>query len=109
MKSCATQILTYIVQQDVRNSAIQIFGHTILVELFALDNQFSGTIPKLVDTMISIQYLSLGDNTFSGPIPGELYKCNKLNKLYLLDNHFNGTLSTCIDELPGLEYSETPF
>jgi hypothetical protein len=54
-----------------------IFELTELSEFDLFDNQLSGTIPTLVDRMIS---------NFNGAIPEELYQCKKLNALLFPDN-----------------------
>lgn len=73
--------------------------HCELVNLF--DNKFSGTIPKIVNTLTTMTAFLLGRNEFSGTIP-DLSNLKKMRHLDLSYNKFSGTVGPWLKELDNL-------
>jgi hypothetical protein len=75
--------------------------HCELVNLY--DNQFSGTIPVIMNTLTTMTALLLGKNQFSGSVP-DLSNLKKMRQLDLSDNKFTGTIGPWLKELDNLAW-----
>jgi hypothetical protein len=63
---------------------------------------FSGYIPNNIDSLQSLQVLSLVGNKYTGRIPESLGNIRTLTTLWLRDNDFEGEIPTSITTLPML-------
>ena len=73
-----------------------------LRELDLGDNQLEGPI-HLEDIPLGLEYLSLNDNSFQGPVPSELGEFRRLRFLYLQDSGLSGRLPLELMNLQQLE------
>jgi hypothetical protein len=77
-----------------------------LTSLFLNNNHLNGSFPVLISSISHLQQLSLGHNSFAGPLPNSLCSKNmKLISFSLETNHFHGTLPSCLSStLSQLKY-----
>ncbi|ONH94822.1 hypothetical protein PRUPE_7G032800 [Prunus persica] len=70
---------------------------------YLLNNSLSGTIPRSLGSLTSLQFLGLSSNKFSGEVPS-LKNCTNLNIFDLGDNKFSGLILVFIGEsMPNLQ------
>uniref|UniRef100_A0A0D9XPE7 non-specific serine/threonine protein kinase n=1 Tax=Leersia perrieri TaxID=77586 RepID=A0A0D9XPE7_9ORYZ len=62
-------------------------------------NNFTGTLPNLIEHFTSLRTLELNDNKLSGRIPPGIGKCTRLSTLHIYNNHLNGSVPTEIGVL----------
>lgn len=75
--------------------------HCELVNLY--DNQFSGSIPAIVNTLKPLTAFLLGKNQFSGTVP-DLSNLKRMRHLDLSENQFSGTIGPWLKELDNLAW-----
>ncbi|KAG6634333.1 probable LRR receptor-like serine/threonine-protein kinase At1g53430 isoform X1 [Carya illinoinensis] len=99
--------LTNLIQLDLTRNYINgsippSFAQLPLVNLSLLGNRLSGTIPKEIGDITSLEQLVLEDNQLSGPLPESLGKLSNLKRLVLSANDFNGTIPETFGNLKNL-------
>nr|Q8GRU6.1 RecName: Full=Leucine-rich repeat receptor-like kinase protein HAR1; AltName: Full=Protein HYPERNODULATION ABERRANT ROOT FORMATION 1; Flags: Precursor [Lotus japonicus]CAD42335.1 hypernodulation aberrant root formation protein [Lotus japonicus]CAD42336.1 hypernodulation aberrant root formation protein [Lotus japonicus]CAE45593.1 hypernodulation aberrant root protein [Lotus japonicus]BAC41327.1 LRR receptor-like kinase [Lotus japonicus]BAC41331.1 LRR receptor-like kinase [Lotus japonicus] len=68
-------------------------------------NLFSGQFPGNITVgMTELEALDAYDNSFSGPLPEEIVKLEKLKYLHLAGNYFSGTIPESYSEFQSLEF-----
>jgi len=72
----------------------------ISVGLF--DVGITGRIPRAIGELRNLQFLHLGRNNLSGPIPVELFRCTRLVEIDLSENSFTGPIPAGFGELTNL-------
>lgn len=75
-----------------------------LVHLSLLGNRVSGTIPKELGDMITLEELVLEGNQLEGSIPPELGKLTNLRRLLANGNYLTGKLPDSLGNLQNLTY-----
>ncbi|CAJ2646902.1 unnamed protein product [Trifolium pratense] len=84
---------------------IELFSLSSLTNLLNLSkNSLSGSLPKEVGKLLSINMLDVSENHLSGDIPRTIGECIDLEYLYLQGNSFNGTIPSSLSSLKGLQY-----
>jgi Leucine-rich repeat (LRR) protein len=64
------------------------------------DNNFTGTIPSTLGSLVSLEQMLLFNNALVGPIPAELAQCQNLKVLELEYNQLVGDIGLVINMLP---------
>jgi Leucine-rich repeat (LRR) protein len=64
------------------------------------DNNFSGTIPSTLGSLVSLEHILFDNNALVGPIPTELAQCQNLKTLSLGVNQLTGDIGPVINMLP---------
>ncbi|KAK2427379.1 putative LRR receptor serine/threonine-protein kinase [Trifolium repens] len=102
------QKLQYITlyQNNLRGAIpLEIFSIPSLSNLLDLSlNSFSGSLPKEVGMLKSINWLDVSENHLSGEIPRTISECISLEYLLLQGNSFNGSIPFSLASLKGLRY-----
>ncbi|XP_042411648.1 probable LRR receptor-like serine/threonine-protein kinase At1g53440 isoform X1 [Zingiber officinale] len=75
-----------------------------LVHLSLLGNRVSGTIPKELGGMITLEELVIEGNQLEGSIPAELGKLTNLRRLLANGNYLTGELPDSLGNLQNLTY-----
>ncbi|KAI4321801.1 hypothetical protein MLD38_035141 [Melastoma candidum] len=70
--------------------------------LSALGNRFSGTIPKEIGDISTLEELVLNDNLLQGSLHPNLGKLSRLRRLVLSGNNFTGTIPESFSHLQNL-------
>ncbi|KAL4196312.1 hypothetical protein AMTRI_Chr04g245620 [Amborella trichopoda] len=110
-------LLSSLQKPDLRNQhqgpiPASIGGLTFLVELrlsrlnvLQLDgNQLSGSIPESLGSLLSLEWLDLGENKLEGSIPSTLINLSCLNVLQLYGNQLSGSIPEYLGSLLSLEH-----
>ncbi|CAN6692757.1 unnamed protein product [Malus baccata var. baccata] len=73
------------------------------IELFLVDtNQIYGSIPSGIGNLVSLEWLFLGNNSFTGNIPSDIGKLSNLGKLDIFMNNLSGNIPTSLGNLTRL-------
>ncbi|KAM2033685.1 hypothetical protein ACFX1T_015534 [Malus domestica] len=79
-------------------------GFSRLTEFSVSENYFNGTIlPSVFANSCSLVDLDLSENSFSGAVPAEISKCQRLVKLDLWGNKFTGPIPSEIGSISSLQ------
>ncbi|XP_009338809.1 probable LRR receptor-like serine/threonine-protein kinase At1g74360 [Pyrus x bretschneideri] len=79
-------------------------GFGRLTEFSASENYFNGAIlPSVFANNCSLVDLDLSENSFSGAVPAEISKCQRLVKLDLWGNKFTGPIPSEIGSISSLQ------
>ena len=71
--------------------------------LFLSANKLKGMIPSsLGDSLHRLQFLNLGDNRLTGPVPASFVSLTNLKQLSLHRNKLSGAVPKCIESMGGL-------
>ncbi|XP_023640694.1 receptor like protein 30 isoform X2 [Capsella rubella] len=73
------------------------------------DNRFNGPIPEYILPSSNLSFLDLGDNKFDGQIPESISKFLKLEMLDLSNNKLEGKVPGCLRRLKSLRLSHNSF
>ncbi|XP_075669240.1 receptor-like protein EIX2 [Castanea sativa] len=65
-------------------------------------NNFTGSIPASIGSLIDLTYLHLYDNKFSGKLPSSLKNCKELVTIDIGENEFVGSMPSWIGQLSNL-------
>ncbi|XP_050248564.1 receptor-like protein EIX2 [Quercus robur] len=63
------------------------------------NNNFTGSIPASIGSLIDLRYLHLYDNKFSGKLPSSLKNCKKPVTIDIGENEFVGSIPSWIGQL----------
>ncbi|WOG89745.1 hypothetical protein DCAR_0208984 [Daucus carota subsp. sativus] len=89
--------------QNYVNGTIPIsFGQLPLKTLTLLDNRISGSIPREIANIDTLEELILEDNQLGGTLPPELGNLRSLKRLLLSSNNFIGTIPETYSALKNL-------
>ncbi|KAK4575903.1 hypothetical protein RGQ29_026742 [Quercus rubra] len=66
------------------------------------NNNFIGSIPASIGSLIDLRYLHLHDNKFSGKLPSSLKNCKELVTIDIGENEFVGSIPSWIGQLSNL-------
>ncbi|KAK1375422.1 putative LRR receptor-like serine/threonine-protein kinase [Heracleum sosnowskyi] len=89
--------------QNYVNGTIPIsFGQLPLKTLGLLDNRISGSIPREIANIDTLEELILEDNQLGGTLPPELGNLKSLRRLLLSSNNFIGTIPESFGALKNL-------
>jgi Leucine-rich repeat (LRR) protein len=75
--------------------------HVVALDLAG--NNVVGSIPKTIDSLDNLEYLSFSQDTLTGSIPSELCNITTLKYLFLNKNKLSGDLPTSFSNLTNLE------
>mmetsp|Transcript_47896 Transcript_47896/g.116504 ORF Transcript_47896/g.116504 Transcript_47896/m.116504 type:complete len:111 (-) Transcript_47896:854-1186(-) len=74
-----------------------------LAVLYAMENNFSSTLPSTLSDMVRLEELFLNGNSLFGAIPSELGRLDRsLKNLHLHCNFITGTIPSSLAQLTGL-------
>ena len=76
-------------------------GH--VTEIYLIDNNLSGTIPRELGTLSKLQWLFLARNGLSGSIPQDLGNLSNLRILMLSSNELTGSIPARFGNMAALE------
>ncbi|XP_058198866.1 putative receptor-like protein kinase At3g47110 isoform X2 [Rhododendron vialii] len=76
---------------------------TTLQQLFADNNQISGSIPEGIINLIGLTRLGIFANSITGEIPEGIGKLERLQYLYLFDNRISGSVPETIGNITNLQ------
>ncbi|XP_023879448.1 receptor-like protein EIX1 [Quercus suber] len=65
-------------------------------------NNFTGSIPASIGSLIDLMYLHLYDNKFSGKLPSSLKNCKEMVTIDIGENEFGGSMPSWIGQLSNL-------
>ena len=77
-----------------------------VTEICLSDKYLSGSIPRELGQLASLQKLALYNNQLSGSIPKELEQLASLKKLWLKDNQLSGSIPKELGQLASLQKLE---
>ncbi|CBI37168.3 unnamed protein product, partial [Vitis vinifera] len=81
-----------------------VFGNLGKLEFLSLtDNSFRGPLSSNISRLSKLQKLRLGTNQFSGPIPEEIGTLSDLQMLEMYNNSFEGQIPSSIGQLRKLQ------
>ncbi|XP_059664217.1 probable LRR receptor-like serine/threonine-protein kinase At1g53430 [Cornus florida] len=78
------------------------FAQLPLTILSILGNRISGSIPKEIGDIATLEQLVLEDNQLGGPLPSNLGSLSHLSRVLLSANNFTGTLPETFSNLKNL-------
>ena len=78
-----------------------------LKELFAYTNDFTGTIPSQLGSLVKLERLVIGQNNFHGPLPTQLNNLVNLKELSIYHENSEGELNGKIPALSKLTHLES--
>ncbi|XP_017252407.1 probable LRR receptor-like serine/threonine-protein kinase At1g53440 isoform X2 [Daucus carota subsp. sativus] len=78
------------------------FGHLPLITLSLVDNRISGSIPREIANISTLEELILEDNQLGGTLPTELGSLRNLRRLLLSSNNFTGNIPESFHTLKNL-------
>ncbi|XP_059429372.1 probable LRR receptor-like serine/threonine-protein kinase At1g06840 isoform X2 [Corylus avellana] len=74
-------------------------GHLHVERLVFMWNNISGSIPKEIGNISSLELLLLSGNKLTGPLPEELGSLSKLNRIQIDQNHISGSIPISFSNL----------
>ncbi|CAM8946952.1 unnamed protein product [Rhodiola kirilowii] len=78
------------------------WGKTQLVNISLLGNRLSGSIPKEIGNISTLESLVLEVNQLSGPLPPELGNLSSIKRMLLASNNFTGEIPATFAKLTTL-------